>query len=44
LNGLPEEIQQAWEADLVEEAEPLRKDGCVRLGGVTMGLLTFRDS
>jgi SAM-dependent methyltransferase len=35
LNDLPEEIQQAWEADLVEETEPLRKDGLVRLGGVT---------
>jgi SAM-dependent methyltransferase len=35
LNGLPEEIQQAWEADLVKETEPLRKDGFVRLGGVT---------
>ena len=35
LKDLPEEIQQAWEADLVEEAEPLRKDGFVRLGGVT---------
>lgn len=35
LNGLPEEIQQAWEAELVKETEPLRKDGRVRLGGVT---------
>lgn len=35
LNDLPEEIQQAWEADLVKETEPLRKDGFVRLGGVT---------
>jgi SAM-dependent methyltransferase len=35
LNGLPEEIQHAWEADLVKETEPLRKDGFVRLGGVT---------
>ena len=35
LNDLPEEIQQAWEAALVEEAESLRKDGVVRLGGVT---------
>lgn len=35
LKDLPEEIQQAWEADLVEEAESLRKDGFVRLGGVT---------
>lgn len=35
LNDLPEEIQQAWEAELVKEAEPLREDGFVRLGGVT---------
>jgi SAM-dependent methyltransferase len=35
LNDLPEEIQQAWEAELVKETEPLRKDGPVRLGGVT---------
>lgn len=35
LNDLPEEIQQAWETELVKEAEPLRKDGFVRLGGVT---------
>ncbi len=35
LNGLPEEIQQAWEAELAKETEPLRKDGRVRLGGVT---------
>jgi hypothetical protein len=35
LNDLPEEVQQAWEAELVKETEPLRKDGPVRLGGVT---------
>lgn len=35
LNDLPEEAQQAWEADLVRETEPLRKNGHVRLGGVT---------
>jgi len=35
LNDLPEQIQQAWEAELVNETEPLRKDGPVRLGGVT---------
>lgn len=35
LNDLPEVIQQAWEAELVAEAEPFRKDGRVRLGGVT---------
>lgn len=35
LNNLPAETQQAWEADLVRIAEPLRVDGYVRLGGVT---------
>lgn len=35
LNDLPEEVQQAWEADLQKATEPLRKDGYVRLGGVT---------
>jgi len=35
LNDLPAEMQQAWEADLVRIAEPLRVDGYVRLGGVT---------
>ena len=36
LEGLPEATQQAWEADLVREAEALRgPDGLVRLGAVT---------
>ena len=35
LNDLPEELQEAWEVDLVRETEPLRKDGYIRLGGVT---------
>ncbi|CAN5924269.1 hypothetical protein BH11MYX4_BH11MYX4_50520 [soil metagenome] len=35
LNDLPEEVQEAWEAELVRETEPLRRDGYVRLGGVT---------
>jgi hypothetical protein len=35
LSGLPNEIQLAWENDLVRTAEPLRKDGLIRLGGVT---------
>lgn len=35
LNDLPAEVQQAWEADLLKVTEPLRKDGYVRLGGVT---------
>ena len=35
LNDLPNEIQLAWENDLVRAAEPLRTDGLIRLGGVT---------
>jgi SAM-dependent methyltransferase len=35
LQGLPDEIQAAWEADLLSEVEPLRREGYVRLGGVT---------
>jgi SAM-dependent methyltransferase len=35
LNDLPDEVQQAWESDLVRAAEPLRTDGLVRLCGVT---------
>lgn len=35
LNDLPEAHQRAWERDLVREVEPLRRDGIVRLGGVT---------
>lgn len=35
VNDLPEETQRAWEAALVDETEPLRTDGFVRLGGVT---------
>ncbi len=35
LDELPEATQQAWEHDLIEAAEPLRRDGFVRLGGVT---------
>ena len=36
LNEFPEEVQLAWEADLVNEAELLRQeDGRIRLGGVT---------
>ncbi len=33
--GLSEEIQRSWERDFVAAAAPLRKDGFVRLGGVT---------
>lgn len=35
LNDLPEQIQQAWEADLAREIEPLRRERRIRLGGVT---------
>jgi SAM-dependent methyltransferase len=35
LNGLPEDDQRAWEADLLNELERNRTDGVVRLGGVT---------
>jgi SAM-dependent methyltransferase len=35
LNDLPEQDQRAWEEELVAEAEDLRTDGLVRLGGVT---------
>ncbi len=35
LNELPENTQRAWESDFVKAAEPLRRDGVVRLGGVT---------
>jgi hypothetical protein len=35
LNDLPDEVQQAWEVDLVTAAEPLRTNGLIRLGGVT---------
>jgi hypothetical protein len=35
LNDLPNEIQLAWENDLVRAAEPLRTNGLIRLGGVT---------
>ena len=35
LAGVPETIQKAWERDLIEEAVQYRRDGIVRLGGVT---------
>ena len=36
LDGAPEEIQQAWEADLAKAAEDLREpDGFIRLGAVS---------
>lgn len=35
LNELPEDIQTAWEKDLVKECRPLGRNGLVRLGGTT---------
>lgn len=35
LNDLPEQTQRAWELELLAEAESLRTDGMIRLGGVT---------
>jgi SAM-dependent methyltransferase len=35
LNDLPEELQQAWETDLVDASERLRHGNRIRLGGVT---------
>ena len=42
LDDLPEDVQQAWEADLVRVTGPLRVDGRVRLGGVTR-IVVARD-
>ena len=35
LEGLSDEIQSAWENDLLDQAESFRDDGYFRLGGVT---------
>ena len=35
LRDLPAPTQRRWEEALVREAEPLRRDGMIRLGGVT---------
>lgn len=35
LAGAPESIQSAWERGLIDEAAQYRRDGAVRLGGVT---------
>jgi ubiquinone/menaquinone biosynthesis C-methylase UbiE len=35
MEGLSQEVQRSWERDFVAAAAPLRKDGFVRLGGVT---------
>jgi hypothetical protein len=42
LNELPEQAQRSWEEDLAKEAEALRKDGFVRLGGVTRIVVASR--
>jgi ubiquinone/menaquinone biosynthesis C-methylase UbiE len=42
LNDLPEQAQRSWEEDLAKEAEALRKDGFVRLGGVTRIVVASR--
>ena len=44
LEGLPDEIQAAWENDLVEAAEPLRRDGLIHLGGVTRIVVAFSNA
>jgi SAM-dependent methyltransferase len=35
LKDQPESIQSAWESKLIESAQPLRKDGIYRLGGIS---------
>jgi SAM-dependent methyltransferase len=35
LDGLPDDLQRAWERDFVAAAAPLRRDGAIRLGCVT---------
>jgi len=35
LDGLPEDVQRAWEQDVAAEAERTRTGGPIRLGGVT---------
>ena len=42
LNDLPEETQRSWEDDLAREAEALRHDGSIRLGGVTRIVVAAR--
>jgi SAM-dependent methyltransferase len=42
LEGLPDDVQRAWEEDLASAAEPLRKDGFIRLGGVTRIVVASR--
>ena len=42
LDGLPEQAQRAWEADVAREAESLRQDGLLRLGTVTRIVVAAR--
>ncbi len=42
LDELPDDAQRAWEADMTREAEALRDDGFVRLGGVTRVVVARR--
>lgn len=42
LDGLPEGTQRAWESDMAREAEALRCEGCIRLGGVSRVVVARR--
>ncbi len=42
LCDLPEQVQRAWEDDLVKEAEHLRRDGLVKLRAVTRIVVASR--
>ncbi len=35
LQNQPRSVQEAWEADMIRTAESMRKDGWIRLGGIT---------
>ena len=43
LSDVPEEIQRAWEVELLKQAAPLLKDGFFRLGGVTRLVIASAD-
>lgn len=43
LGGLPEETRRAWEDDMIVEAEALRQDGVIRLGGVSRVVVARRE-
>lgn len=42
LDGLAEGVQRAWEGEMTREAEALRRDGRIRLGGVSRLVLARR--